>query len=515
MSLSAPQRSLWGRRLLIVTGLLMGVLLLGWFVLNIVWGGHRLGPQRNFTQELNSTIDSIPLSQRAWPELRRAVDRLDLDRSRSFSAEVKQLVKSSDALTQDRWLSANQEALQALRSALRLPKLGLPWDASIPEAPDQFLLLSPNERAALALADPNSVIPSEEVDLLIGLPLRFLQPMRSMARLLEADARSAVRTGDLSRAVDDCIAMLDVARLCQQDPMLISQLTGLSIRSLAQATILELVSTDSLGSDPDSLQRLARALSVPVARVSFAGERMIVEDTIQRFYSDDGSGDGVFLVSRLPEAYLLTSTPMPRLIMTNGVRLHELFLQPFVARAAGTRKQVIETFDGLVSEARKLRDTEPWAIDWTVLETRQGALVSDGILRGVHLFPLPLVTPGFDPLIIASHGSRFMHDCARLVVALHQFRVRHGEWPPQLDELQPDLLIDLPRDPYDGAPLRYEVRDNQPVIWSVGIDGVDQGGVFGANPMPFILKRAPAEPASPPVAALDERLWPMPSPAVP
>ena len=515
MNRAAPRRSIWLRRLRFTGGVLVGALLLGWMLLSIVWGNQQLGPQRDFIEEMNATVKSIPLPQRAWPQLRSAVDRLDLDQTGSFGTEVEKIVKSSDPSLRDRWFSANREALHSLRTALRLPSLGRSWGPMIPDGPDHFLLLNPNERAALALGDPNNMLSVEEGDLLIGLPLRFLQPMRSMARLLQADARFAVQAGDPSRAVDDCIAMLDVARLCQQDPMLLSQLTGLAIRSLAHSTVLELLSTDSVGSDDRLLQRLAQALSVPIDPVSFAGERMILEDIMQRFYSVDEHGDGVFLVSGLPEAYRMTSIGMPRLIMTNGVRLHELVLQPFVARAAGTRKQVLATFEGLVSEARKLRDTNPWAIDWTALETRQEALVSNGLLRGVHRFPLPLVTPGFGPLVIASQGSRFMHHCVRLMVALHQFRIRHGHWPQALEALQPDLLTDLPRDPYDGALLRYEVRDDHPVVWSVGLDGIDHGGSFAAKPSPFMLRRPPPASDSRSVPELDDRIWPVATPSTP
>ena len=331
--------------------------------------------------------------------------------------------------------------------------------------------------------------------------------MYKRQRLLEVDARSAARTGDAKRAVDDCIAMLDLARIVQQDPMMISQLVGLAIRSLAQRTILDLVRTDALGSDPQQLARLEQALSVPVVPVAFEGERMIVLDTVQRFYSDDGNGDGVFLASQLQEAGRLGGLQMP----ASGARAFQLLLQPFMARAAGSRKQVIDTFEGLVTETQMLMDTDPWAIDWAGLDSRQGALVSDGFLGVIHLFPLPLVMSSFDGIILTSQSGRFMQDCTRLVVALHRYRARTGDWPARLDQLQPDPLVELPRDPYDGDLLRYELRDGQPVLWSIGIDGIDQGGVFKKNASPFRLKRVPVQPASPPLA-FDERLWPPPVP---
>jgi hypothetical protein len=37
-------------------------------------------------------------------------------------------------------------------------------------------------------------------------------------------------------------------------------------------------------------------------------------------------------------------------------------------------------------------------------------------------------------------------------------------------------LTPLPIDPFDGAPLRYRIDATEYVIYSVGKDGVDQGG---------------------------------------
>ena len=88
MSIAAPRPGGRLRRLLQVTGVFLAVVILVWLVLSIVWGGQRLGPQRDFVQEFNATIETIPMTQRAWPRLRTAVDELDLDQNRSFATQV-------------------------------------------------------------------------------------------------------------------------------------------------------------------------------------------------------------------------------------------------------------------------------------------------------------------------------------------------------------------------------------------------------------------------------------------
>lgn len=62
-------------------------------------------------------------------------------------------------------------------------------------------------------------------------------------------------------------------------------------------------------------------------------------------------------------------------------------------------------------------------------------------------------------------------------VALHRFRARHGQFPESLTELVPDLLDEVPADWMNGKSLRYQRKTPDEFrLWSVGKDGIDQGG---------------------------------------
>lgn len=45
---------------------------------------------------------------------------------------------------------------------------------------------------------------------------------------------------------------------------------------------------------------------------------------------------------------------------------------------------------------------------------------------------------------------------ARIIIALEQFYVDGGRYPASLDELVPEYLAELPRDPATGEPFTYE-----------------------------------------------------------
>jgi hypothetical protein len=58
-------------------------------------------------------------------------------------------------------------------------------------------------------------------------------------------------------------------------------------------------------------------------------------------------------------------------------------------------------------------------------------------------------------------------DVTRVALALRGFKDETGALPEKLDELVPRWLPSVPRDPYDGQPLRWS-RDHPRLIWSVG-----------------------------------------------
>jgi hypothetical protein len=82
-------------------------------------------------------------------------------------------------------------------------------------------------------------------------------------------------------------------------------------------------------------------------------------------------------------------------------------------------------------------------------------------------------------------------------IAIERFRRAHnGEIPTDLNELIPTYMPSLPRDPFDGEPLRFKRRDSGYVVYSIGSDLRDDGGAEAdpkkrilAKDVTFILER--------------------------
>jgi hypothetical protein len=61
-------------------------------------------------------------------------------------------------------------------------------------------------------------------------------------------------------------------------------------------------------------------------------------------------------------------------------------------------------------------------------------------------------------------------------IAAKRYRMAHGEYPATWELLTPEFLPSVPSDPIDGQPLRLVVEKEGLLLYSVGADGVDDGG---------------------------------------
>ncbi len=88
-------------------------------------------------------------------------------------------------------------------------------------------------------------------------------------------------------------------------------------------------------------------------------------------------------------------------------------------------------------------------------------------------------SPSSSPVLGASRLARAKDRAMYVVVALHRHKLAHDGWPDSLDVLVPAYLDELPMDPHDPerGSIRYRVNeDGSCMLWSVGPDGIDNGG---------------------------------------
>jgi len=299
-----------------------------------------------------------------------------------------------------------------------------------------------------------------------------------MSMLLAADAVLAAESGDGTRATDDLIAMLRLAEITRQDGFVITEVVMMSMKQDAFDRTIDLLTLvpDSF-SDAD-LARLAEILDSPVgtiAPLTYEGERIFFLDFIQRTYSDDGNGNGILML----EGFESFNHNMPG---NTGIgtmpSVVQALLAPIIGSVAMDRKEAISRFDAMISEVRMIADQDPWAIDWSTYDRMEGEMTprGNGFLDTLSSFPFTILMANHRPILERYFLCHARRDQVRVILALTRYHRANGNWPDTLEQLVPEFLAEVPLDPCDGAALRYALRDDRPLLWSVGNDGLDDEG---------------------------------------
>lgn len=73
-------------------------------------------------------------------------------------------------------------------------------------------------------------------------------------------------------------------------------------------------------------------------------------------------------------------------------------------------------------------------------------------------------------------------------IACERYRLEHGHWPGTWEQLIPKYLAKVPIDPFSGKPLLLKTLPDHLVIYSIGANGIDDGGsVSRVDKKEFVL----------------------------
>jgi hypothetical protein len=87
-----------------------------------------------------------------------------------------------------------------------------------------------------------------------------------------------------------------------------------------------------------------------------------------------------------------------------------------------------------------------------------------------------VMLPAYDRVQGAAERSEQGQRNLQVAFALAAYHRDHGRYPTDLDELAPKYLGTIPDDLFSGKPLIYRLEDKGYLLYSVGPNGVDDGG---------------------------------------
>ncbi len=115
--------------------------------------------------------------------------------------------------------------------------------------------------------------------------------------------------------------------------------------------------------------------------------------------------------------------------------------------------------------------------DWKSLVFSMLGSPSKAISERVGGVILMFVLPGIHACVDAEDRATMNFELNKLAFALAAYRVDRGSYPAKLEELKPKYVAEVPKDIFaNDGPLHYEVKDGGYLLYSVGVNGRDDGG---------------------------------------
>lgn len=453
-------------------------------------------PSRNFIAEMNAPFVGYSEDERSWPGLRdvnvalmaaedaviegmqsRAAERVrsesltDAEIALDFGEAGLYIKQSIDKRHPDyeevvRLVRELGPTLERSRALASRPIVGMPYSTRWPADTDWES--KPKGWIDDPLPEADEVA---EQDLLIGVLLPWLGPIRNQCRWLALDARVAAEDGDAGRAVADVAAILGYAEQVDKDQILISNLVALACTDLARVTLGRVMHEHPGLLDRNQLVGLAHRFGRVrglFAEIPLEWETNMFEDVLQRAYTDDGHGDGH-----------LTNEGVGVLSMVSSLS----------SESHGTAKGVIGVADALFLSSRAeqkrlylhgmalLREDE--AMGYEIFRGRPmecNRWVEDRH-RAAGLEPVTALMPALGHAVATQAIGRARIDGTLVSIAATLHKMDTGAWPASVSELTPMYLPGVPEDPFTGGPMRLGVNgDGSLVVYCVGRDGDDDGG---------------------------------------
>jgi hypothetical protein len=141
-----------------------------------------------------------------------------------------------------------------------------------------------------------------------------------------------------------------------------------------------------------------------------------------------------------------------------------------------------KAFDQLEEELKTLK-TDAGSLATVFDALRGGKEYGEEVSKKLGVVLLDSFMPAIRQMKRVADRTEQVERNLRLAFALAAYRGEHGRYPEQLDALVPQYLAALPTDLFSGKGLRYRRLKDGYLLYSVGVNGLDEQGQ-GADDTP-------------------------------
>lgn len=397
---------------------------------------------RNYALELDAEALAVPADERAWPVMERAVvSVIDMPLALDDRRRVITMDDCLNGMRESRQYLAGglaecRREVEALYRVRDYDAIGFVATQDIAKYMDRWWGRSEIPQNA-----------STPVVALFGTH-RFVADCS--VRLLLRDVEVGLVDRDPVRVEQGLLSAIHLGRLCGRERTTATESHGVRVVQVtADLVRYGLCTEPGLFSDA-FLYRLMNELGDDADLLVASGDadRLRLDDTLQRAFVDDGSGDGWF--------DLRAVRAQPEIMFEEQLARLDWMTPALAAAVVAPRSAQIQKFD-------------------TIKTWEQRRALNEHVVDRIRYWPVVRS-------VRSSAHERYTEevalrrDATLVAIALELKRRDTGEWATSIDELFPEYLQRMPVDIYDRQTLRLRVIDGQPVVYSVGMDLDDDGG---------------------------------------
>ncbi len=356
--------------------------------------------------------------------------------------------------TLTQWLDSNKQALEYASEAAKKPYYWIP-----PTSKDNI---------AMAITIPN------------------LRKFKYLARAMTLQAIVDAKQGRYELAFDRLRRTYLTGKHLSGNRSLIEQLVSMGIISNTfGGAKLILTEADVPTEQIASFQKFLEDHAEEIEPLDFSLESLTPLDLVQRFFTDDGEGNGHLILSDFCEFYYSTVSPSNRQtsIAKYGLkRALEKKLDKIAENARlykkcarhDDRKTTLEKIDTLYAFLDKMVQQTPWQMHSRQINCEQQVLEIVKPDENVFIATFLFATQGLNEI---HHQHICKHHALMTTMAINRYKAEHGRFPPALDCLiDTGYIKAIPMDPFSNGPLIYRTIGNDFILYSFGRNFEDDGG---------------------------------------
>lgn len=285
--------------------------------------------------------------------------------------------------------------------------------------------------------------------------LSWLGRMRSSSTNLCSRAAYELEEGNPDEFVRFVESAHSLAGYARELPNLISELVYIAIESMLNETIAWGLVAHPDAFNASHLQRLDAMLADQGSFVLEWGiEKMMIHDSVRRMCDSEGEFS-------------------PRQIATFQFSGPACSLP--IEDLGSTAQRMLYVYHASLGQGDALSEI-PWDEE---LEEMESVLERErDALNRITNTMLETLIPALDRIPPRVRSYKQVNISLRLALAAYLHRDRHGVFPESIDAIDKDLMTFDPVDAFTGDPLRYTIRDGLPLIYSVGDNRTDDGGMI-------------------------------------